>query len=143
MMIGSAIAEAGGKEKKICYIENVFTKAGKRYAKINIVKWFQGEEAIRMAKKEHPEAKEPSPNGYYISHRNAKKRTLMIADSAQFIMQTYSHKSDGDFRFNEKILFHDFARLFTKKDTERFRRIPFWIVVLKGTIVTISEQYIP
>lgn len=142
-ILSSIIAEAKDQEKTICYIDKVFTKTGKRFVKVKTVEWFQGKKAKKIAREEHPEASDLSPNDYYISYRNSQKRTFPIADTARFVMETYSHKSDGNFRSNEKIKFYDFSRLFSKKTTGRFRQIPFWIIFSKGKIVKITEQYLP
>lgn len=130
-------------EKKICYIDNVFTKTGTRFATIDIIEWLQGEEAGYAYKKDHPESTAPLPNGYYIRNRVVRWDTLAIADTAQFVMQTYSHDGDGDFRHNERIDFDRIARLFSKTKQAQYRRIPFWIVISEGRIVSIAEQYIP
>jgi hypothetical protein len=130
-------------EKKICYIENIFTKTGTRFVTIDTIEWFQDEKAVNAYKKDHPESTAPLPNGYYIRNRVVRWDTLAIADTAQFVMQSYSHDSDGNFRHNERIDFDHIARLFSETKQAQYRRIPFWIVISQGRILSIAEQYIP
>jgi hypothetical protein len=137
---GSAIANV---ERKICYIENIFTKTGTRFVTIDTIEWFQGEKAVNAYKKDHPESTAPLPDGYYIRNRVVKWDTLAIADTAQFVMQTYSHDSEGNFRRNERIDFDHIARLFFEMKQGQYRRIPFWIVISNRRILSIAEQYIP
>jgi hypothetical protein len=130
-------------EKRICYIENIFTKTGTRFVTIDTIEWFQDEKAVNAYKKDHPESTAPLPNGYYIRNRVVRWDTLAIADTAQFVMQSYSHDSDGNFRHNERIDFDHIARLFSETKQAQYRRIPFWIVISQGRILSIAEQYIP
>ena len=131
-------------EKKICYIGNIFlTITGTRFVTIDTIEWFQNEKAVRAYKEDHPGSKAPLPNGYYIRNRVVTWDTLAIADTAQFVMQTYSHDSDGDFRRSERIDFDSIARLFSETKQDQYRHIPFWIVISQGRILSIAEQYIP
>jgi len=134
---------AANVEKKICYIENIFTKTGTRFVIIDTIEWFQDEKAVNAYKKDHPESTAPLPNGYYIRNRVVRWDTLAIADTAQFVMQSYSRDSDGNFRHNERIDFDHIARLFSETKQAQYRRIPFWIVISQGRILSIAEQYIP
>jgi hypothetical protein len=137
---GSSIANV---ERKICYIENIFTENGTRFAAIDTIEWFQGEKALNAFKKDHPESTAPLPNGYYVRNRVVRGDTLAIVDTAQFVMQTYSHDSDGNFRRNEIIDFGHITRLFSDTKRGQYSRIPFWIVISHGRILSIAEQYIP
>lgn len=134
---------AANVQRKICYIENIFTKTGTRFVTIDIIEWFQGERAVNAYRNDHPKSAAPLPDGYYIRNRVVRWDTLAIADTAQFVMQTYSHDSDGNFRSNEKVDFDQITRLFSETKQQQYKHIPFWIVISQGRILTITEQYVP
>jgi len=136
----SSVANVG---KRICYIESIFTKTGTRFVTIDIIEWFQGERAVNAYRKDHPKSAAPLPDGYYIRNRVVKWDTLAVSDTAQFVMQTYSHDSDGNFRPNERVGFDQIAQLFSETKQQQYRHIPFWIVISQGRILSIAEQYIP
>ncbi len=137
------IQDGSNVERKICYIQNIFTETGTRFVTIDIIEWLQGGEAVNAYKKDHPESTAPLPDGYYIRDRVVRWDTLAIVDTAQFMMQTYSHDSDGNFRRNERINFDQIARLLSETKQDQYRHIPFWIVISQGRILSIAEQYIP
>ena len=116
---------------------------GKRFVTIDMVGWLQGEEAVKAYRKDNPKSKDPLTDGYYIQNREVKWDTLALVDTAQFVMQTYSHNADGNFQRDEKIEFHQMEQLFISPNQAKYKHIPFWIVISRGRILSISEQYIP
>jgi len=136
-------SSAANVERKICYIEKIFTEPGMRFIIFDTIDWFQGEKAVIAYKEDHPGSTASLPDGYYIRNRVNKWDTLAIAGTAQFVMQTYSRDSEGNFRRNEQIDIDQFTRLFSEHDHRQYKRIPFWMAISHGRILSIAEQYIP
>lgn len=134
--------QAVSTEKATAYIQALKIRQGKLYADFDYIQWYTGKEADREFLKDCKECSEPgspkhAPNGYYIRNVNPKIRTLLIADTAQFILQTRT----GEIKWNEKVTREDFVLFFLQNESNSYK--PFHIEITNGVITKITEQYIP
>ncbi|MDP3149320.1 MAG: hypothetical protein Q8N83_09360 [Ignavibacteria bacterium] len=83
------------------------------------------------------------PDAYFVSPRAKSPEEILLNKSAAIKMQTYSHDSTGNYKFNESIPLTKLAILFTGKEYKRFQKIPFKLTLDKNGITSITEQYIP
>jgi hypothetical protein len=129
-------------EKATAYIQSLKIQKGKLYADFDYIQWYTGKEADREFLKDCKECSEPgspkhAPNGIYIRNVNPKIRTFMIADTAQFILQTRT----GEIKWNEKVTREDFVLFFLQNESNSYK--PFHIEITNGVVTKITEQYIP
>ena len=128
------------------YIEDYLNKSGMNYLVIDTVQWFSGDTALKAFnedKKTNNVNETDISNGYYIRNQKRDSLEFKVSNDATIIMQTFSYDNDGNFNFNEKVKLSDFLKLYTEKEYNRFKQIPFIIQVTNNEITDIQEQYIP
>ncbi|WP_126425758.1 hypothetical protein [Brevibacillus marinus] len=129
-------------EKATAYIQSLQIRQGKLYADFDYIEWYTGKAADREFLKDCKECSEPgspkhAPNNYYIRNVDPQIHTYMIADTAEFILQTRT----GEINWNEKVTREDFV-LFFLQNENNFDS-PFHIEITNGVVTKITEQYVP
>jgi len=82
-----------------------------------------------------------APNGYRIDNSITDLTELDLAKDVIIIMQTYSHASDGNFNYNQKISLSEFMSIFSSDS--HLKESPYWLEIENEKVVKITEQYIP
>lgn len=120
-------------EKATAYIQSLKIQQGKLYADLDDIQWYTGKEADREFLKDCKECSEPgspkhAPNNYYIRNVDDEIRTLMIADTAQFILQTRT----GEIKWNEHVTKEDFVLFFLQNESSSEK--PFHLEITNGVV---------
>ena len=109
----------------------------RRTIRFDLIQFYGGEEALREATKDHPEASPDEvrqwvPNDFYIRNLNPKLRTLPTRADAVITVNNLlnSHQS----------IPVTLSRLTTLTQD---RSPVFWITVRHGQVLKISEQWVP
>lgn len=64
-----------------------------------------------------------------------------VSDSVEIYMQTFDYDDDGNYKVNQQIILEQLTAALNRE--ERYKFIPFDIVVKGDEIVKITEKYIP
>jgi len=83
------------------------------------------------------------PNGFCYVNEKIELRNFKISKNAKIIMQTFSHKEDGSFNFNQKISLAEFTEF---SETSKFRMLklsPFKVIIEGEKIILLEEIYLP
>lgn len=129
-----------------CFFINVSKKHGEIIAIIDSIEYYDGENAYKEFKIDLNKINSNElilTDGFYIRNSKIDSLNFYISDSAEIIMQTYSHDKDGGYNFNEKISQYKFVNIFAGEPAERYRTIPFNCVILDDKLISIQEIYIP
>jgi hypothetical protein len=112
--------------------------------KFDSIAYFTGDAALKAYSEDKKNDKkiEP-PAGFYIRNKFIDTLSFVISDNCNIVMQTLSHGSDGNYKFNEKINSGQFTKLFTKEGINFFKQKPFKLSIVNSEIVSIKEIYIP
>ena len=121
------------------YIESVFEKSGHQFVSVDMIEYSNSIDSPDIKQKNKIEL----PNSYYIINENIELTEMTITDSVDITMQTLSHDNYGNFKFNEKISFLTFMKIYNSEGYERYRLIPFRITHIRDEIISIDEIYIP
>ena len=135
----------------IGYISHLYEQRATQLLDIDLIEWYQGEEAEWAFREDYPDCEERYPdigckplNGYYIRNEDETVYRFSVAEDVIVLMQTFDpYKLVPD----EPVSYSDFQSVFSGQQgefPERFRSIPFWIEFNEdGEIVVIREQYVP
>lgn len=123
--------DSAGKE--VGYIKNIYEKAGKNYLDIDYIQWLNSEECLSK--------KIDAPSGFCILNQETKIRTFEISKNVEIRMQTFSHTTDGNYNWNEKISYEQFKTIFSSAQSQK--NVPYNIKFENNTITKITEQYVP
>ncbi|MBM7693627.1 hypothetical protein JOC77_003071 [Peribacillus deserti] len=143
LMMPTVSTAASSTEKQTTYFNFAGTNSKGVYVKADYIQWFRGERANKEAYKDKAcywdRGKCYAMDDYYIRNVNPKIRTLPVAKNAVITMVTYQIEKTYDIK-KQKISLSTFKKEMKKP---RFRDIPFHIELKNGTIIKITEQYIP
>ena len=112
--------------------------------KFDSIAYFTGDAALKAYSEDKKNDKklEP-PAGFYIRNKSIDTLGFVISDNCNIVMQTLSHGSDGNYKFNEQIDRGRFIKLFNTADMSFFKQKPFKLSIVNSEIVSIREIYIP
>jgi hypothetical protein len=110
----------------------------RRTITFDLIQFYQGEEAVREAAKDHQES--PPPNDYYTRNINPKLRTLAVRPDATITVITLAWGEDGGSGLDGVPV--SLGRLASLKRS-RSHGPPFWITVRNDQVTRIAEQYVP
>ncbi|PLT31886.1 hypothetical protein [Peribacillus deserti] len=143
LLVPAVTSAAASIDKQTTYFNSVGTNSKGVYVKADYIQWFRGERANKEAYKDKAcywdRGKCYAVDDYYIRNVNPKIRTLPVAKNAVITMVTYQIEKTYDIK-KQRISLSTFKKEMKKS---RYRDIPFHIEVKNGTIIKISEQYIP
>ena len=114
----------------------------RRTIRFDLIQFYGGDEALREAAKDHPEASPEQvrqwvPNGYYIRNVNPKLRTLPVPSDAPITVITLAW-GNGHNSSEEHI-----PVTLTKLATYMPTGLPFSITVRHGQVVKLAEVFVP
>lgn len=81
------------------------------------------------------------PNGYRIDNPSTELTIQSFSKKPTITMQTFSHKQDGGFNYDQQIDFEVFINAIN--NNEFIRRVPYWIEIKNNEVVSIAEKYVP
>lgn len=112
--------------------------------KFDSIAYFTGDAALKAYSEDKKNDKklEP-PAGFYIRNNSIDTLGFVISDNCNIVMQTLSHGSDGNYKFNEQIDCGRFIKLFNAAEMNFFKQKPFKLRIENSEIVSIKEIYIP
>jgi hypothetical protein len=124
----------------IVYLKTV--DPSRRTIRFDLLQFYGGDDAIREAAKDHPEASPEQvrqwvPNGYYIRNVNPKLRTLPVPSDAPITVITLAW-GNGHNSSEEHI-----PVTLTKLATYMPTGAPFSITVRHGQVVRLAEVFVP
>ncbi len=70
-----------------------------------------------------------------------EQHNFPVSDTVQIFMQTFDYDDDGNYKINQKIMLEQLIQALNRE--ERYKFIPFDIVIKGDEIVKITEKYIP
>jgi len=112
--------------------------------KFDSVAYFTGNEALKAyAKDKKNDSKLEAPAGFYIRNESVDSLNFVISNNCEIVMQTLSHDAEGNYKFNEKITWERFNKLFRTEGLNFFKHKPFRLSIVNSEIVSIKEIYIP
>lgn len=135
--------------EKYGYIKNIFQKDGGYFASIVFLdyklKSKEVEPTQKNSSKRFPDSLEvlELPDAYFINAKGKSPEEYLVNKSVRIVMQTLNYDATGNFKFNENVAVNKFIKLFTAKEFERYKKIPFKINLSKNEITSIAEQYLP
>lgn len=112
--------------KKIGYIKSVTPNGDSYQIQIDYIDFIQDQTA---------------PNGFRIDNPSTEVTTLPTEQNPTITMQTYSYAQDGNSNHNQSITFSEFLNAFNLGSS--IKNVPYWLEIQNGTVVRITEQYIP
>jgi len=131
------------------YIKNIFQRDGNYFASIIFLEHRLKNQQDVMHQKKSP-LKFPDslevlelPDAYFISIKGKISEEYLVNKNVHIKMQTLNYHSTGRFKFNEDVDLNKFVALFSSKEYQRYKTIPFKINISKNEIDSIIEQYIP
>lgn len=110
------------------------------YIIVDKIEWFSGEEA-RIAMRHDgacPDEECYPPNDYYIRNSSLDQAEYRVSPEVEVLMQTWSHDADGNYNWNQPILFTDLV-----SKLGFYSQLPFHITLRGDSVIKIVEQYIP
>jgi hypothetical protein len=107
----------------------------RRRITIDLIQFYQGDDAIREAAKDHQES--PPPNDYYIRNANPRLRTLPVRSDATITCNTLTAGYTGSATKNVQVPLDRLAIVLQRGGAV------FWITVRHDQVVKIAEQYLP
>jgi hypothetical protein len=161
--------ENSSAEKLLGYIKSVYNENQNFYLDFDYVEWLTGREAIRAGIEDDKQLDEIDktrllekleeigdydwknivenfrkyipPSDFYIYNQSDEIKTFEISKDVKILMQTLSHRPDGNYKSNEEIDLVKFIEIldffFYYKET------PFHIKLSNGLVTEIIEQYVP
>ena len=113
-----------------------------RTIRFDLIQFYGGDEALREAAKDHPEASPEQvrqwvPNGYYIRNVNPRLRTLPVPSDAPITVITLAW-GNGHNSSEEHI-----PVTLTELATYMPTGLPFSITVRHGQVVKLAEIFVP
>jgi len=135
--------------EKYGYIKNIFLKEGKYFASIVFLDYQlkSKEDGLKQKKSSQrfPDSLEvlELPDAYFVSLKGKSSEVFLVEKSVHIVMQTLNYDATGNFKFNENVALNKFIKLFTAKEFERYKKIPFKICINKNEINSVTEQYLP
>jgi hypothetical protein len=126
--------------RHIVYLKTV--DPDRRTIRFDLIQFYGGDEALREAAKDHPEASPEQvrqwvPNGYYIRNVNPRLRTLPVPSDAPITVITLAW-GNGHNSSEEHI-----PVTLTKLATYMPTGLPFSITVRHGQVVKLAEVFVP
>jgi hypothetical protein len=126
--------------RHIVYLKTV--DPDRRTIRFDLIQFYGGDEALREAAKDHPEASPEQvrqwvPNGYYIRNVNPRLRTLPVPSEAPITVITLAW-GNGHNSSEEHI-----PVTLTKLATSMPTGLPFSITVRHGQVVKLAEVFVP
>ncbi|MCK9210627.1 MAG: hypothetical protein M0P61_07330 [Ignavibacteriaceae bacterium] len=135
--------------EKYGYIKNIFLKEENYFVSIVFLDYqLKSKEVEAKQKKisqQFPDSLEvlELPDAYLINAKGKSPDEYLVNKSVRIVMQTLNYDSTGNFKFNENADINKFIKLFTAKEFQRYKKIPFKINLSKNEITSIAEQYVP
>ena len=135
--------------EKYGYIKNIFQKEGNYFASIVFLdyqlKSKEDKTKRKKSSRQFPDSLEALelPDAYFVSLKGKSPEVFLVDKSVRIVMQTLNYDPSGNFKFNENIDINKFIKLFTAKEFERYKKIPFKINFSKNEINSITEDYFP
>ena len=125
----------------IVYLKTV--DPNRRTIRFDLIQFYGGDDAIREAAKDHPEASPEQvrqwvPNGYYIRNVNPKLRTLPVPSDAPITVITLAWGNGHN--SSEEHIPVTLTKLATYMPSDE---VPFSIMVRHGQVVNIAEVFVP
>lgn len=150
-------SEALKSQAKIGFITRIESSRRTTILYIDEAKWYSGEEADRVSKREagcsSQSAKEgcniPNgliPNGYYISNPQQTSKRFVLSSGAKIRLIAMGVPDiglgikDGTIEDLNAIFIQDMQ---IKKEAPDYEGTPFWIIADRENIIILEEQYIP
>jgi hypothetical protein len=124
-------------EERLCLIDSVFENDDKIFASLDLIELskmdsvLDGQQIIQL------------PNGFCYVNKNVKLEKIEINLDATIKMQTASFDAEGNFNFNEAFTINRLVELYSDRENERMKFVPFRIKIANNRISTINEIYIP
>ncbi|WP_426451645.1 hypothetical protein ACP26L_06120 [Paenibacillus sp. S-38] len=122
-----------------------YQEDGSLYLTADYIQWYEGAEADRVFTEKEPDSGlSTAPNGYYIVNDNPRLRSLPVHPDAQVLMQIYNRTGEpggADIQWNEQVSLQRFTEIL--KAEPYLQEYPYHLVVEKGQVVRIIQQYIP
>ena len=135
--------------EKFGFIQNIFQKDGNDFGSITFIDY----KSKNKPDKDYPgkSLQEISdslevleiPDGYFFWQKRKNVQVFKVDEFVKIKMQTLNYNSTGNFKFNESVDFARFKEIFSEKEFNRFKSIPFKIGINRNVIVSFIEQYIP
>lgn len=129
------------------YIKSVIQKGDDTEVLIDTVEWFSGEEAAQKARAEDMKKLNKRstdlPEPFYIRNTKIDSLRTSLSPGCIITMQTYSHDSTGNFRFNEPLKKETFLNIFRGKGHEALKNAPYSFDIKNSRVSSIKEIYIP
>ncbi len=139
-----------GLELRIGYLTEVDAENGTIVA--DYVEWLTGEEALAAAREDGAIGQdEDLPGDFYIRNRNPELRTLDLSDDPVIVLQA-CYPDDGPCLVRQAVDTATFDGLFADPENGYelvgwwwygTGHLPYWLTLDNGTVVQISEQYLP
>lgn len=128
------------------YILGVDRRNGNDFLILDTVQWFNGVESKKAFREDNKQKGLKIirfTDAYYIRNLKIDSLNLKVSNKAEIIMQTLSHDSTGNYKFNEKIEAQMFLELLSQKGSDRFRNKIYDLKISASEIVSVKERYIP
>ena len=145
--IGEYAPVPSDESTRVAYLGAIYQEDGVYYADADFIEWYEGEAADRIFReREADSGMDEAPDGYYIVNDDTAVEKLKLAPDAQVVMQIYDRTGDiaeADTVWNERISLDKFLSLLQDDSTMNLRDYPYHLLIENGTVVKITQQFIP
>ena len=113
------------------------------FISVDTIQYYTGDEAQKQFELDNDLTEAGFDNTFYIRNRKEEYADMKVSDKVEIITQTFSFDESGMFEINKKITLDELMSYLKSDELDRFRYIPFELVLQNDRVIKIKEIYIP